>query len=269
MTGNDTRLRPDDLVGREFAIGLRGYDRDEVDSFLSLAAEAWRETLAVAPSKNGLPSSATALGLAESDRHALDSEMPPDPFAAPVIDPFGAPDSFGTDDLDGPASPPAEDAEARSAAPVKAPEVDDTSRAETERDRATAYAERVAAELDRASARTELAQAQEDALRVVDAAQRRAEAVLGGAREKARGEAEAVLEDARSRLSPLLEQERSVRARLERIRSEIEALTEVDADSGSASDSAGAAADMVTAAEDDPDTPKATFPVGYGSVSVT
>ena len=160
-------------------------------------------------------------------------------------------------------APEPEVAPAPQAAPAPAFE---GTRAEAERDRTTAYAERKAAELDRAQARTELARAQEEALQVVDTAQRRAEVVLTGARDRARAEAEAVLEDARSRLTPLLEQERTVRARLARLRSELDAMA-----TGEASDptvSLPDADDLVTATEDDPDTPEASFPVGYGSVTV-
>ncbi len=334
MTGNETRMGPDDLIGREFAIGLRGYDRDEVDAFLQRAAEAWRESMAAAPSINGLSSTAMA-ALAESEPLTVDrtppafgtpatpgdpfaapasadpfaAPAPADPFAAPApADPFGgpapadpfaapadhfaapapptatpepfaaeAPYSFGAEPGLG-AEPPAYEPPAYEPAAVEPPapqpaeapapaaEVPAASRSEVERDRATAYAERVAAELDRASARTELAQAQEEALRVVDAAQRRAEAVLTGARAKAQAEAESILEDARTRLTPLLEQERAVRARLVRLRQELDAFTaEAPA---SAAPTLPSAADLVSATEDDPQTPEATFPVGYGSVSV-
>jgi DivIVA domain-containing protein len=324
MTGNETRMGPDDLVGREFAIGLRGYDRDEVDAFLLHAAEAWRESMAAAPPINGLSSTAMA-ALAESEPLAVPSMAPPafdtpapgdpfaapasaDPFAAPApADPFAAPasvDPFAApiagDPFAAPAPPPAEPPAATpepalyepeapyafepeapapqpapepagplgSASPGEAPVAEGPapSRSEVERDRTTAYAERVAAELDRASARTELAQAQEEALRVVDAAQRRAEAVLTGARAKAQAEAESILEDARTRLTPLLEQERAVRARLVRLRQDLDAFTG-EAPAPAAPD-LPSAADLVTSTEDDPQTPEATFPVGYGSVSV-
>lgn len=329
MTGNETRMGPDDLVGREFAIGLRGYDRDEVDAFLLRAAEAWRETMAAAPSINGLSPTAMA-ALADSEplateppaaaAPAFDSPVPTgdpfaapapadpfsapapaDPFAAPTpADPFAAPvagDPFAapTPPAEAPAEPaafepvtfepeapyafgaetpaaPTPPIEPPAATPAPAPAAEvpvegpAPSRSEVERDRATAYAERVAAELDRASARTELAQAQEESLRVVDAAQRRAEAVLTGARAKAQAEAESILEDARTRLTPLLEQERAVRARLVRLRQELDALT---ADTPtSAAPTLPSAADLVTSTEDDPQTPEATFPVGYGSVTV-
>ncbi len=268
MTGNETRLGPDDLVGREFAIGLRGYDRDEVDAFLGMAAEAWRSSLSSTPPINGLSSSAMA-ALAGSQAAGSDAEAegPTDPFAAPA-DPFAAPvdDAFAA-----PAPPPAdpepaaEVAEAPVATIVDEPATEGT-RAEAERDRTTAYAERKAAELDRAQARTELAQAQEEALHVVDQAQRRAEAVLAGAHDRAQAEAEAVLEDARSRLTPLLEQERAVRARLDRLRQDLASMA--DGGTSTPEPRLPEATDLVQASEDDPDTPEATFPVGYGSVSV-
>ncbi|HEV7721293.1 MAG TPA: DivIVA domain-containing protein [Iamia sp.] len=319
MTGNETRMGPDDLIGREFAIGLRGYDRDEVDTFLLRAAEAWRDSMAAAPSINGLSTTAMA-ALAESEpvesfsppAPAFDPVTPADPYATPAdpfapgdpfaapADPFAAPapvDPFAPpvagDPFAAPAPPPRFEAPAPAPAPEPAPyaetelpaygsftadaaapaapqppapEAPAPSRSEVERDRATAYAERVAAELDRASARTELAQAQEESLRVVDSAQRRAEAVLTGARAKAQAEAESILEDARTRLTPLLEQERAVRARLIRLRQDLDALTsEAPA---SAAPTLPSAADLVTSTEDDPQTPEATFPVGYGSVTV-
>jgi DivIVA domain-containing protein len=296
MTGNETRMGPDDLVGREFAIGLRGYDRDEVDAFLLRAAEAWRESMASTPSITGLSSTAMA-ALAESEPPPVESFSPPpaaptaheagpsDPFAAPTTPEPDAdadadaeqPSPFAsepTPDVTEPEVAPSEAAstpsapaepEASTAAPSE-PEATAPSRAEVERDRATAYAERVAAELDRASARTELAQAQEEALRVVDSAQRRAEAVLTGARAKAQAEAESILEDARTRLTPLLEQERAVRARLIRLRQDLDSLT--DEGPTAAPPTLPSAADLVTSTEDDPATPEATFPVGYGSISV-
>lgn len=275
MTGNETRLGPDDLVGREFAIGLRGYDRDEVDAFLGQAAEAWRSSLSSPPPINGLSSSAMAALAGSQGDDAVPERT--DPFAAPVGD-----EAFAA-----PAPPPAAEEPALAPTPAfdtsepapvaavaepepepepaPAPESEGT-RAEAERDRTAAYAERKAAELDRAQARTELAQAQEEALHVVDQAQRRAEAVLAGAHDRAQAEADAVLEDARSRLSPLLEQERTVRARLERLRDELSAM----ADGGAATPEPTLPdpVDLVTAAEDDPDTPEASFPVGYGSISV-
>lgn len=302
MTGKDIN-GPEDLVGREFAIGLRGYDRDEVDSFLARVAEVWRESMAAAPAQNGLSSTAMAALVTSSPttEETTAQVAAADPFAAPLptgaevtaptddaptdvtpddatsdVTPEGADDSAGATSAEEEEAtaapeptptPEPEPAVAPQAAPAVAtvPEVG-TSRAEAERDRATAYAERVAAELDRASARTELAQAQEEALHVVDAAQRRAESVLNGARDKARAEAESVLEDARTRLTPLLEQERAVRARLTRLRRELAAFDdEADAD---AAPTLPPAEDIVTATEDDPDTPEATFPVGYGSIKV-
>lgn len=307
MTGNETRLGPDDLIGREFAIGLRGYDRDEVDAFLLRAAEAWRETMSAAPAVNGLTSSAMA-ALTGSEAPSLDDVAPPadvpapadgpvvaDPFSGPApVDPFAAPTAPTADPFAEPVAPapPADEVEpfaepvaptpepvaefpppAVEPEPVAAPEPvaeapagPPPSRSEVERDRATAYAERVAAELDRASARTELAQAQEEALKVVDTAQRRAEAVLTGARARAQAEAEAILEDARTRLTPLLEQERAVRARLVRLRQELDGLTADDPTT--AAPALPDAASLVTSAEDDPSTPEPTFPVGYGSVSI-
>lgn len=313
MTGKDIN-GPEDLVGREFAIGLRGYDRDEVDSFLARVAEVWRESMAAAPAHNGLSSTAMA-ALVTSSPATEETAVPvaaADPFAAPlpvdaeVAAPAGTDDAAteGTEDSTGatdaategreedstgvteaatdtgataeatatpePTATPAPETDpvvaSQASTAVGAVPEDAPSRAEAERDRATAYAERVAAELDRASARTELAQAQEEALHVVDVAQRRAEAVLNGAREKARAEAESVLEDARTRLTPLLEQERAVRARLNRLRRELAALDdEADADTAP---TLPPAEDIVTATEDDPDTPEATFPVGYGSIKV-
>lgn len=282
MTGNETRLGPDDLVGREFAIGLRGYDRDEVDTFLAQAADAWRTSMSAAPPINGLSSSAMA-ALVEADGSEPTTETPSgeeagDPFSAPLAsDPFAAPVAPPTDQPFEPAlfepvvveePTPADDPAPPAPAPTASPAVDGVvaTRAEADRDRTAAYAERKAAELDRAQARTELAQAQEDALHVVDQAQRRAEVVLTGARDKAGSETEAVLEDARSRLTPLLEEERAVRARLTRIRSELDAITTggTEAKVPELPD----AAEVVTAAEDDPETPAAPFPVGYGSVSV-
>jgi hypothetical protein len=101
---------------------------------------------------------------------------------------------------------------------------------------------------------------------VVDGAQRRAEAVLTGARAKAQAEAESILEDARTRLTPLLEQERAVRARLIRLRQDLDALTgEAPAPT---TPTLPSAAELVSSTEDDPQTPEATFPVGYGSVTV-
>lgn len=304
MTGTHD-LGPDDLIGREFAIGLRGYDRDEVDAFLLRAADAWRDALAAAPSANGLSSTAMA-ALAGSEAPAIEDLVPPlptpvvdhpaDPFAAPLapVDPFAAPVppapapfAAPADPFAAPVPPPAPQVEAfvpltpeplvptplpveEPVAPVAAapviPEGPTPTRSEVERDRATAYAERVAAELDRASARTELAQAQEEALKVVDTAQRRAEAVLTGARARAQAEAEAILEDARTRLTPLLEQERAVRARLTRLRHELDAIA-TDGPTAAAP-ALPDAASLVTSAEDDPATPEPTFPVGYGSVTV-
>ncbi len=318
MTGNENRLGPDDLIGREFAIGLRGYDRDEVDAFLAQAAEAWRASLSSAPS-TGLSSSAmAALAGAESpapvdglfgaptasDPFAAPAPAPDpyaaaspagDPFAAPVAsDPFAAPapagdpyaapssaplfestpvtdpyapvDPYAAADPYAPAIPAYEPASAPAPEPAPTPVEVQETRAEAERDRTTAYAERAAAELDRAAARTELAKAQEEALHIIDQAQRRAEVVLTGARDKARAEAETVLEDARSRLTPLLEQERAVRARLARLRSELDVIAG-DVPAAPTTVTLPPAQDLVTATEDDPGTPDAPFPVGFGSVS--
>jgi len=293
MTGNETHLGPDDLVGREFAIGLRGYDRDEVDGFLTDAATAWRESLAVAPSTNG--SSPTAMAVAVDTEPSTEStapaeptqaaptstgagitfDAPPDPSAAPVPSgPFAAPapsvepaPALATD-----AEPPPVAATTASserppvAATTTSSDVIDGRRAEAERDRTVAFAERKAAEFDRAQARTELARSQEEALHVVDQAQRRAEGVLTGARDKAEAEAEAVLEDARSRLTPLLEQERAVRARLARLRRDLDSVTGEGPEP--AAPTLPDPASLVTATEDDPETPEATFPVGFGSVTV-
>ncbi len=282
MTGNETRLGPDDLVGREFAIGLRGYDRQEVDAFLGQAAEAWRVSMDAAPPINGLSSSAmAALADTQPAEEAPEAEREPvDPFAAPAPEAaFSAPHGSDTVAPPAPPPPPSSMFDAHPADPAPSPEVTpaptseatptpapEGTRAEAERDRTAAYAERKAAELDRAQARTELARAQEEALQVVDQAQRRAEVVLTGAHDRAQAEAEAVLEDARSRLTPLLEQERTVRARLARLRGELDAMAEGGESTPELS--LPAASDLVTATEDDPETPEASFPGGYGSVSV-
>ena len=38
-------MYPEEILGRDFAVSLRGYDRDEVDAFLGAVAEAYRAVL--------------------------------------------------------------------------------------------------------------------------------------------------------------------------------------------------------------------------------
>lgn len=292
MTTIESDLQPDDLIGREFTSAMRGYDRGEVDSFLVVAAAAWRASLAP-PSAGSAVHQANGTGQTEvpdggreaSGLIARGPAVPARPHDA-SIDAAAGPVAEGPDASSSvvgaperPAEPdggatadPVDDQNAAPPNPVLAdePAVSPSrrrdQRAEVERDRATAFAERKAAERDRAQARTELAQAQEEALGVVDQAQRRAEAVLTGVRGQAVAEAEAVVAGARSRLGPLLEQERTVRARLARLRRDLDALT--DDGPGPEAATLSEPETLVDAIEDDPDTPEASFPVGFSSVNL-
>lgn len=256
MNGNDMRLGPDDLMGREFTIGLRGYDQGEVDAFLAHASEAWRASLA-APPAGGLSPSAIAALAGPTDDRPEDSDTPPEAALAPCsVAPD--PDAVSAQVLTGSPTAAAQPPDPASRALVE------RWRAEADADRTTAFAERKAAEFDRASARTELARAQESALQIIDQAQRRAEAVLTSARERAQAEAGSVLEDARSRLMPLLETERAARSRLTRLRLDLDGIAEVTTETWSLPD----ADELVTAAEDDPEAPEVSFPVGFGLVTV-
>jgi len=253
-------MGPDDVTRQEFSTVLRGYDRDEVRSFLDRVALAWHRSLlrsatrptddaegvAAPESEEGSPAPATteadAGAVAEDDAEPTDEEPTAEDEPAP---------SVATPTPGAVVTPGAVTGEGAEAA---------------ERDRATAYAQRLAAELDRASARTELAQAQQQALQVIDTAQRRADVVLQGARARARSEAEATLADARSRLAPLLEQERAVQARLAKLRDDLEALTRAVADAPDAP--LPTAEEVVDEVEEDPSTPQPPFPHGFGSVTV-
>jgi len=265
MSGDDLRLGPDDLLGRSFTIGLRGYDQDEVTSFLERAAEAWRASLSAGPGA-GLSASAIAAltGAGEEPPSAPTASDPSDlpDRSSPSND--GAPTLRLLDEP--PAGPVASTTDGEGPAPEPRPSDDPLHarwRAEAERDRATAFAERTAAELDRAGARTELAQAHERALEIIDQSQRRADAVLTNAVERAQAEASSVLEDARTRLMPLLETERAVRARIARLRLELDEVSDETIDLVLPD-----ARQLVTDAEDDPEAPEVSFPVGFGLVSV-
>lgn len=292
MTAIESDPEPDDLIGRRFTIAMRGYDRGEVDSFLVLAAAAWRTSLAstsaglTAGQANGTGPTEVRDGGSDASAHAARGPaLPAEPRDA-ATDGLAAPMAGGAD-ASGPAvGPPERPDEPSRAATADAIEIEAVAapdpvlaeetiaspsrrrdhRAKVERDRATAFAERKAAERDRAQARTELARAQEEALGVVDQAQRRAEAVLIGVRGRAVAEAEAVVAGARSRLGPLLEQERAVRARLARLRRDLDALTGDGPDPEVATLTEPET--LVNRIEDDPDTPVSSFPVGFTSVNL-
>lgn len=231
-------MGPDDLACAEFPVGLRGYDRDAVDSLLGTAAQAWRDSLAMVG-------------------RAVSPPPPPPPFPvvapeeplAPPVDHDATPDEPVPLDVRGPAEAPHGDPDEPPRGPTSIPGLaaatiagsppDDApvppdpdparaSRAATadseEADRRIAWAERVAAELDRANARAALGTAQEEAVTILADAQARADRMLAGTEERAREQIRAALADARGRLEALTVAEREAHDRIDKVRESLEDL---------------------------------------------
>lgn len=230
-------MSPEEIAEREFLVGLRGYDKDEVRDFLTVVAEDYRSVLesATAPpdqagaadvdtaAQPGEPEAAAAPpDVAEAIPGAGTGTTSPQDWSrmgeevAAVLrtahEQVGALKARGEEEAE----------ERRRAAEAQA----DLTKVEAEkygadlRANAEAWAEsrQSEADADREEARRALANAQEEALSLVADAEKRANRMLAATERKARTRAEEALETARAQLRELLESQSEAHHRLEAAR---------------------------------------------------
>jgi DivIVA domain-containing protein len=198
-------LSPDDVERRGFAIEHRGYDRDQVRSFLYEVAAALRLAL-------------------QGNQSPIFAPLPPWTRGAPVEP---APTS---------AADPAFEAAARIlraasvSATIRQEEADAAADAivDNARQEAAELVRRAEgeAEQQRDRARRVLVAAQEEARTLVDDAERRARRVLSGARQDALNHAQQVSATLETRANQLIEAEQTMLARLNETRLQLSALIE-------------------------------------------
>jgi DivIVA domain-containing protein len=170
-------LTPDEIAAKEFLVGLRGYDKDEVRAFLRMVATSVEEhsaAAAVVPEPAPLPDPA------------------PEPDPLPIRDyspspaPAAAPSSEWADLGEEIAAVLRTAHEQAAGLKAEAEAEADAIRARAEQDAAHLRAE---AEQDRAAADTKLAKAQDEALALVAEAQTRVATMIETSRAKAEAEA--------------------------------------------------------------------------------
>jgi DivIVA domain-containing protein len=194
-------LTPDEIANKEFLVGLRGYDKEEVRSFLRTVAVAF-----------GSASQA--------------AEVAPPPYEpvveapAPTPEPEPAPSSSAGKDWAEQAGGLRADAEAAAAAARQQAE----SEAAATRSAAAAEAEavRAAAEQDRMEAAGKLAAAQAEALGLVADAQARVDHLLESSRQRAHDEATASVAHLTSQTATLTEAREHLKAQLVDLRSRLD-----------------------------------------------
>ncbi len=215
-------LSPLEIANKEFLVGLRGYDKEEVRSFLRTVAVAFgnaQEAAEAAP----LPP--------EPEAEAI-------PVAAPEPEP--SPSTAGTDWAElgdeiaavlrtAHEQAGALRAEAEAAAASIRQQAD--ADAAAARDAATAEAEavRAAAEQDRTEAEGKLAQAQSDALGLVADAQARVDHLIESSRQRAQDEANAAVAHLSAQTATLTEEREQLRTQLSDLRARLDkALNTID-----------------------------------------
>jgi DivIVA domain-containing protein len=207
-------LTPDEVERRGFAIEHRGYDRDQVRSFLYEVAAALRMAL-------------------QGNQSPIFAPLPPWTRGAPV-EPAPTPTSPGND-------PTLETAArilraASVSATIRQEEADAAAdaivdHARQEADELLRRAE-TDAEQQRDRARRVLVAAQEEARKLVDDAERRARRVLSGARQDALNHATQVSATLEARAEQLRDAEQTVLTRLNETRLQLSALIEELAGAG-------------------------------------
>ncbi|MCU1352458.1 MAG: DivIVA protein [Acidimicrobiales bacterium] len=198
-------LTPDEIAGKEFLVGLRGYDKDEVRAFLAEVADELRTAgPAAAPEPAPAAPAATA---AAPDWTQMGEEV------AAVL--RTAHEQAATLR----AQAEAEIAHGRQAG------ADDAASIRREAE-AFGEARRVEAEADREEARRILGAAQDEALGVVADAQQRAERMLEGTERKARERAAQAIAAARDELDRLRGARALTRRQVEEIHGHLGAALE-------------------------------------------
>lgn len=219
-------LTPEEIAEKEFALGLRGYDKDEVRSYLQTVAVGLREAIDAAAASSLATATHGPSGDAKADK-------PEDTAKA------DEPES-GTSASDGPAAalvgaaaePPDWSSLGEEIASVLRTAHEQASglRAAAESEAATvrgqaqqdAEAAREAAERDRAEAETWLEQAQSEALDLVAGAQSRIDDRLAKAKETANREAVASVAELSAQIAQLTNTRDEVRAELTTLRSRLD-----------------------------------------------
>ena len=221
-------ITPDEIANKEFLVGLRGYDKDEVRAFLHQVADAF-STLSTAPP----PVPATPEGIMEPTTYEPAVAAPVAPTASTATGSDWA--ELGEEiaavlrTAHEQAAGLRADAEAEARATRQQAETD----AAGIRSAANAAAEatRAAAEQDRAEAATQLNAAQAEALGLVADAQNRVDSLIESSRQRAKDEAEASVAHLTSHVTTLSETREHLRVQLNDLRGRLDkAITTVESD---------------------------------------
>lgn len=227
-------LTPEQVKSKDFLVGIRGYDKREVDTFLTEVAAELHEARDEAARLREVAEAAQARAseAVESARRATSEATRPgdDDWARLGVEvaavlrtaeqqAAGATERAETDAV-----------ETRRAAQAWS----DTTRAEAEQEATQRQAEaeaqseliRAEADADRQEAKRALAAAQDESLSIVGDAQTRADRMLTSTEERSRSRSEEILTEARGRLKALTDTESAARARLLDVQSHVKAALE-------------------------------------------
>lgn len=208
-------MNPEDIQGRDFLVGLRGYDKDEVRDFLTEVANEHAALLSEVDQLRNAPALAVAAApvVARDDFEELGASV------AAILRTAKESASEITGSADAAAAQAREDAE-RYAADLR-------QQAEDARANATAAADELragaAAEADelRGSAQAVLEEARAEADRIVRDATERANTMEIEAEARIRNETEQMLADAAARAAEVARHEVSLRQRLQEAAEEV------------------------------------------------
>lgn len=184
-------LTSDEIADKEFVVGLRGYDKEEVRTFLRTVSKEFGASDQSAPHANGGPTPA--------------EPAPPQPSTQPDWSSLGADIGADIAAVLRTAHEQADALRSGAEAEAKATREKADEDAATTRSQADAHAEgtRAAAEQERNEAQSKLTTAQDEALGLVADAQARVEKMLETSKRRAKDEAEASVAHLTSQISEL------------------------------------------------------------------
>ena len=188
-------MQPEEIEGREFFVGLRGYDKDEVNAFLAEVAAEMRSLQSQLDDLRANPAPAAAAAPARDDFEDLGANV------AAIL--RTAKESAG-----------AMTADAEAAAATIRQEAEQY--AEARRSAADEYADQKRREGEdaHAAAMHRAREAEEHANRLVQEAEERARIIVADGEARARQKVEALLADATQRLTDTTRRSEELRARL-------------------------------------------------------
>lgn len=241
-------MTPEDIASKEFALGLRGYDKDEVRAYLQAVADDLRATVeaaAVQPADGDEPGGSTVdAEVVEPAKTGASADRPASGDAVASDAPETDPDASAAALVGAAASPPDWSNLGEEIASVlrSAHEQANALRSDAE---LQAAAIRQQAEQERTEAADALAAAQHESLDLVAGAQARIDDRLAKAKESATREAEASVAELTAQIGELTTTRDAVRTELAALRARISDA--IGSDDDAAADDAVADEELATA----------------------